>query len=72
MYSNFYPIRYRYTLAVEGIKMRSFDFASRQAANNKMYEIVGHYGLHLKKVYDDKHFKTYIFDNGVRIHINRD
>lgn len=61
-----------YTLAVEGLKVRDMAFSSRQAANNEMYKLIGQYGLQLSNVWDDKHFKTYIFTNGVRIHINRE
>ena len=64
--------KHTYTLAAEGLKIRDKRFASRQAANEEMYRIVGKLGLQLTKVYDDKHFKTYIFKNGVRIHINRE
>lgn len=64
--------RHTYTLAAEGLKVKTKRFASRQAANEEMYKIVGKQGLQLTKVYDDKHFKTYIFSNGTRIHINRE
>ena len=64
--------RHTYTLAAEGLKVQEKRFASRQAANEEMYRIVGKQGLQLAKVYDDKHFKTYIFSNGARIHINRE
>ncbi len=64
--------KHTYTLAAEGMKIKERHFASRQAANNEMYALIGRYGLQLSKVYDDKHFKTYIFTNGVRIHINRE
>jgi len=65
-------VAHYYTFAVEGIKERDMTFMSRQAANNHMYDIISKYGLQLKEVWDDKHFKTYIFSNGVRIHINRE
>lgn len=64
--------KYTYVLAVEGLNIKSKRFASRQAANEEMYKIVGRKGLQLAQVYDDKHFKTYIYNNGVRIHINRE
>lgn len=64
--------KHTYTLAVEGLNVRDGRFATRQAANNEMYAIVGKYGLRLVDVWDDHHFKTYIFSNGVRIHINRE
>lgn len=71
-YNFFNGSKHTYTLAVEGLKVHGMAFSSRQAANDEMYKIVGKYGLQLSKVYDDKHFKTYIFTNGVRIHINRE
>ena len=71
-YNPFTNSEHTYTLAAEGLKLRDMNFMSRQAANNEMYKIIGKYGLQLKKVWDDKHFKTYIFTNGVRIHINRE
>jgi len=69
---NPFSSKHTYTLAVEGLKVRDMTFGSRQAANNEKYKIIGQYGLQLTNVYDDKHFKTYIFANGVRIHINRE
>lgn len=69
---DYYFNKHTYVLAVEGLNIRTKRFASRQAANEEMYKIVGKKGLQLTKVYDDKHFKTYIFDGGVRIHINRE
>jgi len=71
-YNPFTNSEHTYTLAVEGLKVRDMSFSSRQAANNEMYKIIGKYGLQLTNVWDDKHFKTYIFANGVRIHINRE
>jgi len=61
-----------YTLAAEGLNIKPRRFATRQAANEAMYEIVGKNGLELAQVYDDKHFKTYVYANGVKIHINRE
>lgn len=68
----FQNYKHVYTLAVEGLKVHDMRFASRQSANAEMYAVVGKYGLHLVDVWDDHHYKTYIFDNGVRIHINRE
>ena len=67
----FYPKHY-YTVAAENLNIKATTFTSREAANNYMYKVMGKYGLHLDHVYDDRHYKTYIFDNGVRIHINRE
>ncbi len=61
-----------YTLAVEGLNVKTKRFASRQAANDEMYRLIKVKRLELSQVYDDNHFKTYIFTNGVRIHINRE
>lgn len=70
---NYNPFsKHAYTLTVDGLSVKDMRFASRQAANVEMYKIIGNYGLQLQEVYDDKHFKTYIFANGVRIHINRE
>ncbi len=71
-FSYFNETTHFYTFAIEGIKEKDMTFASRQAANNHMYEVVAKYGLQLRDVWDDKHYKTYIFDKGVRIHINRE
>ena len=46
-------------------------FKSRYAANNVMYELMGKLGLSIEKVYDDRHDKTYICNNGAEFHINR-
>lgn len=46
-------------------------YYSRAAAERRMYDICGKRGLQIKKVYPDKHFKTYICDNGATFHINR-
>ena len=61
-----------YSLSVSGLKVKTKRFASRQAANKAMYKLIGKYDLQLAEVYDDKHYKTYLFTNGVRFYINRD
>ena len=52
---------------------KKFDhiFASRVAANEYMYKLVAKYNLQLIKIWDDGHFKTYCYNNGVKIFINR-
>lgn len=60
-----------YTLAATGLKMKSYTFSSRENATNKMYEIMGKKDLHVVETWDDKHYKTYICNNGVRFYINR-
>jgi len=68
---NFFS-KHIYTFAVEGLKEKDMAFSTRQAANSYMYHIIDKYGLQLKEVWDDKHYKTYVFANGIRIHINRE
>ena len=61
-----------YTLVLLGAKKKvSKLFKSRYAANNVMYKLMGKLGLSIEKVYDDKHDKTYICNNGAEFHINR-
>ena len=61
-----------YTLTTTGMK-KKIDriFASRIAANDYMYKLVAKYDLQLLKVWDDGHFKTYCYNNGIKIYINR-
>jgi hypothetical protein len=60
-----------YSFVATGLKTNERVFASRQAANDHMYELCDKLGLHICDVYDDKHDKTYICDNGVRFYIQR-
>ena len=61
-----------YTLGVTGMKVKCDTYyATRQAATSKMYEIIGKKHLHIKEIYDDKHFKTYVCEEGVTFYINR-
>ena len=60
-----------YTLAATGLKIRSGLYTSRESANRDMYEIISKNHLHIVKQYNDKHFRTYICDNGVRFYVNR-
>lgn len=46
-------------------------FSSRQAANEYMYDLCSKFGLHIVKIWDDNHDKTYICDNGVTFYIQR-
>ena len=70
--SNEWGTGYRYTFVlINSGKTVSKIFTSRQAANNEMYDLIGKRNLHLKKVYDDKHDKTYICREGAEFHINR-
>jgi hypothetical protein len=60
-----------YTFAVTGIKERELDFQTRQKANEHMYKIMKKHGLSIVKVYNDKHYKTYVCNNEVRFYIQR-
>ena len=61
-----------YTLVLLGAKKNvSRLFKFRDAAITVMYELMGKLGLSIEKVYDDKHDKTYICNNGAEFHINR-
>lgn len=63
---------YRYTMCFERAgKLVSKTFTSRDAANDAMYRLIGKYGLKITKVYDDKHSKTYVCNDGVKFYINR-
>ena len=60
-----------YTLAATGIKFPAMEFDSREEAKSVMYRFIDKHGLRVDHVYDDKHFKTYVTDTGVRFYINR-
>ena len=60
-----------YVLNATGIKMREKRFGSREAANQAMYKYMAKYHITLKEIYDDKHNKTYVCDNGIRFYIQR-
>ena len=60
-----------YTFAATGIKVRERTFVSRELANNHMYKVMDKYGLHIEKVWNDNHDKTYLCNNGVRFYIQR-
>lgn len=46
-------------------------FTSRTLAVHRMYELCDKYQLHIKEVWDDHHYKTYICDDGSKFFINR-
>ena len=52
-------------------RIRSKTFLSREAATRHMYDICGKLGTSIREIYNDKHFKTYICENGTRFFINR-
>ena len=62
-----------YTFAVIGMKRSRHDriFMSRSSAIKYMHKLANKYNLKLIKMYDDKHFKTYIYTDGVKMFINR-
>lgn len=60
-----------YTFAATGIKVREKTFASRWQANDHMYKLMEKFGLKIEKVWDDKHYKTYLCNDGVRFYIHR-
>ena len=60
-----------YTLAATGIKFKDKEFTSRQVAEEAMYKFIDKNHLKVNKIYDDKHYKTYICENGIRFYINR-
>lgn len=63
---------HNYSFAVVGLgKHLDAIFGSREAATEHMYSVCRKYGLHINKVYDDNHDKTYICDNGVTFYIQR-
>lgn len=62
---------HRYSLAATGIKFKDQDFNSRLLAEKAMYKALKKNNLHINEVYDDKHFKTYLCNNGIRFYIGR-
>ena len=74
MFMFLFPLMFNehlYTLAATGMKIKSQTYTSRESANRDMYEIISKNHLHIVKQYNDKHFRTYICDNGVRFYVNR-
>lgn len=64
---------HNYSFVVTGLRRKPLEylFSSREAATKHMYKMCEKHGLHINKVYDDKHFKTYLCDCGVTFYINR-
>ena len=60
-----------YTLAATGLKMKGGVYTSRALATEQMYHILSKKNLHIIEVYDDKHYKTYVCNGGVKFYINR-
>lgn len=64
-------VSHRYTLASIGLKFRSEEFTSRQAAEQRMYKVMNKHHLHVENIWNDGHYKTYLCNNNVRFFINR-
>ena len=60
-----------YTLAATGIKFKSSEYTSRKNAEIEMYKFMNKNGLRILEVYDDKHYKTYVCQDGIKFYINR-
>ena len=69
----FFTNGHQYTLTSTGLGRKDLDrvYGSREAATKIMYSTCAKFGLHIVEVYDDKHDKTYICNNGVRFYIHR-
>ena len=63
--------KHSYTLAATGIDIPSRVYSTRQEATEAMHHILDKKSLSRRKVYDDKHAKTYIADADIRFYINR-
>ena len=63
---------HEYTLVSEGLD-RDFSklFSSRNEANKFMHRIMKKERLTCVEVYDDKHDKTFIMNNGAKFYIQR-
>ena len=60
-----------YTTGSTNKKFKDGIYQTRQHARNDMYEFIDKNGLKVVQKYDDKHFKTYICDDGSYFYINR-
>ena len=68
----FFNNNHNYSLVlVNGPRRVDEVYQSRNAANDRMYKLLGELGLRIEKIYDDKHDKTYICHDGSHFHINR-
>lgn len=71
---SFYPnlCEHSYSLATVGLKKNTTKvFRSRGAANEYMYNVLAKNHLAIRKVYDDKHDKTYKCGDGIAFYIQR-
>lgn len=71
VYPNTSSKTYTCVLLKGGKCVKDVAFKSRKEANDYMYKLMAQRKLHLKKVYDDVHAKTYICNNNCEFHINR-
>ena len=60
-----------YTLGSNNKKIKGGIYQSRQSAKTDMYEYIDKKGLRVVDKYDDKHFKTYICNDGTTFYISR-
>lgn len=56
---------------INGSKQINGTYSSRESATKKMHEICDRKNMHIVKVWDDKHDKTYFTNTGAEFHINR-
>jgi hypothetical protein len=72
MFENYSNASHQYELVSTGLKHDCDKiFFSRENANQHMYKLCGKNGTRITKIYDDKHVKTYICENGVRFFVSR-
>lgn len=70
--NNYIFTGHQYTVGSTGLKKNcDKTFLSRQTANNYMYRLCKKYDLDIIEVYDDKHSKTYVCNNGIKFFVNR-
>ena len=71
MFDYLYWGKHTSTLAATGIKFKGREYSSRQLAEHDMYNYINKHGYIIQEVYDDKHYKTYVCQNGIKFYINR-
>lgn len=63
---------HEYSLFSEGLsKNYSKVFLTRDEANQFMYKLVSKYNLKMKEIWNDKHDKTYCYENNIKFYIQR-
>lgn len=62
---------HRYSLAATGVNFKSKEFSTRREAESAMHKFMNKNGIRLNEIYDDKHYKTYCCEGGVKFYINR-